>query len=161
VRAFIAYAIVLLIGTAFLVQPAMAFTQMAVPFIDSCDFLVMTPTQYTDLTIAEYNNVYMATTSNETTKIDFPAFADGAHIGPDVARAGIGIGIDNGTGIGTNGTGIGISGGSGLGIGVGVGATANVLPFGPVDLAFPSISQTANDTYAYQRTYFFSDTSHV
>ena len=160
-RAFIAYAIVLLICTTFLVQPAMAFTQMSVPFIDSCDFLVMTPTQFTDLTIAEYNNVNMATTDNETINIDFPAFADGVHIGPDTARAGTGIGIGGGTGIGTDGTGIGIGGGPGIGIGVGAEATANVLPFGPVDLAFPSISQTVKDTYVYQRTYFFSDISNA
>ncbi len=38
------------------------------------------------------------------------------------------------------------------------GTSANILPFGPVNLAFPSISQSANETIACQRTYFFTDT---
>jgi hypothetical protein len=144
VRAYLAYAIIFLIAATFFIQPATAFTSMTAPYVDSGDFLYVAPIQYTDLIIAEYNNVNMVTTSNETINIDFPVFADGAHIGPNVAETGMGLGIGGGTGIG---------------IGTGAKATANVLPFGPVDLAFPSISQTANDTYAYQRTYFFSDTS--
>ncbi len=37
---------------------------------------------------------------------------------------------------------------------LGAGATANVLPFGPVNLAFPSISQTVNQTQAVTHTDF-------
>lgn len=38
------------------------------------------------------------------------------------------------------------------------GTSANIVPFGPVNLAFPSIAQSANETIACQRTYFFTDT---
>lgn len=38
------------------------------------------------------------------------------------------------------------------------GASANIVPFGPVNLALPSIFQSANETIACQRTYFFTDT---
>ncbi len=37
-------------------------------------------------------------------------------------------------------------------------STNNVLPFGPVDLAFPSISQVVDQSIKYSDTYFFTDT---
>jgi hypothetical protein len=37
-------------------------------------------------------------------------------------------------------------------------STNNVLPFGPIDLAFPSISQIADQSIKYSDTYFFTDT---
>lgn len=36
--------------------------------------------------------------------------------------------------------------------------TSNAVPFGPVDLAFPSIKQAAFENTGAQRTYFFTDT---
>lgn len=36
--------------------------------------------------------------------------------------------------------------------------TSNAVPFGPVDLAFPSIKQAALENTGAQRTYFFTDT---
>jgi len=37
-------------------------------------------------------------------------------------------------------------------------STNNVLPFGPVDLAFPSMSQVVDQSIKYSDTYFFTDT---
>ncbi len=155
----IAYAIVLLIAMAFFVQPALAYTQMSSPFVDSCDFLFMAPTQFSDLIVLEYNNLNVATTSFDTLNIDFPAFADGMHLGSSTLNAGAGIGVNNALGVGSDASGIGLSGDNGLGSGIGTELTANVLPFGPVNLAFPDISQTAFDAYNYQRTYLFTDNS--
>lgn len=36
--------------------------------------------------------------------------------------------------------------------------SSNILPFGQVSLAFPSVSQRTNDQLAYQKSYFFTDT---
>ncbi len=155
----IAYAIVLLIAIAFFVQPALAYTQMSSPFLDSCDFLFMAPTQFSDLIVEEYNNVHFATTSFDTINIDFPVFADGLHLGTSTLNVGAGLGVDNALGIGTDATGVGLAGNNGLGLGVGEKLTDNVLPFGPVNLAFPDISQTAFDSYTYQRTYLYTDNS--
>lgn len=135
-RAYLVYAIILLIAITIAVQPAMAYTQMAIPFITTCDTIYMEPTKLSDSIIAEFNNVNIIGTSAHTLNIDFPAFADGVHLGPMVASGA--AGIDGVTGIDR--------------------ASFNVLPFGPVNLAFPSIGQTADDTYTYQRTYFFTDT---
>jgi hypothetical protein len=44
-------------------------------------------------------------------------------------------------------------------LGISFPAFANGLPFGLVNLAFPSITQSADNSYTYQRAYFFSDTS--
>ena len=52
----------------------------------------------------------------------------------------------------------GAAGGSGGltadGLTLGAGATVNVLPFGPVNLAFPSISQTVDQTQTVTHTDF-------
>ncbi len=40
----------------------------------------------------------------------------------------------------------------------GASASSNILPFGEVSLAFPSIIQRTNDRLAYEQTYFFTDT---
>jgi hypothetical protein len=130
-RAYLAYAIILFIAVATGVQPAMAYTQMAIPFITTCDTIYMEPTEFADATISEFNSVSLVDTSLETINIDFPAFADGFHAGPVV--------IDGAADIGR--------------------ASFNVLPFGPVNLAFPSIEQTVVETRSYQRTYIFSDVS--
>ncbi len=70
----------------------------------------------------------------EAIDIDFPAFTDVLRLGPAVASGT--MAVDGALG----------------------GTSFNVLPFGPVNLAFPSIEQTAFEMCAYQRTYFYSDT---
>lgn len=133
-RACLAFAIFLLIAIPLAVQPAAAITQMAIPFYTTCDAVYMVPTEASDAFLVEFNDVFLAGTSMETLDIDFPAFADGLHLGPAVASGTMAIG-------------------GALG-----GTSFNVLPFGPVNLAFPSIAQTALETCIYQRTYFYSDT---
>ncbi|BAI61758.1 conserved hypothetical protein [Methanocella paludicola SANAE] len=64
----------------------------------------------------------------ETLDIDFPVFGDGFELG---ATAGV-VAAD----------------------GVALTGTANVLPFGPVNLAFPSISQTVEQTQEVTHTDF-------
>jgi len=135
VRAYLVYAITLIIAITMAVQPAMAYTQQAIPFITTCDTIYMAPTEFADATIAEFNSVNIVDTSVETLNIDFPAFADGAHLGP-VAASGT-VAIDGVLGTDR--------------------ASFNVLPFGPVNLAFPSIKQTSNETRTCQRIYFFTD----
>ena len=134
-KAYLAYAIVLLIAIALSIQPVFAITQQAIPFINSCDFIFMVPTEYSNLFVAEFNSVSTIDSSLETLNIDFPAFDDGIHTGPLTGMAN----VDGPPGK--------------------IQGSANVLPFGLVDLAFPSVSQTVNDTHAYQRTYFFTDSS--
>lgn len=134
-KAYVAYAIAFLIAFALIVQPAMAITQMAIPFIDSGDFIYTGPTEYSNLVTIEYNNVQTASASACDLNIDFPALADGVHIGP--ASAAGTAGADGARSV--------------------CRASANMLPFGPVSLAFPSISQSASNTYEHQRTYFYSD----
>ncbi len=138
-RTYLAHAIIVFIAVSLAVQPAMAYTQMAIPFITTCDTVYMMPTEFADATLAEFNSVIVIDTSRETLSIDFPAFADGVHLGPLVASGTAAIdgvlGIDR--------------------------ASFNVLPFGPVNLALPSIEQTADETHAYQRTYFFTDVGGV
>ncbi len=131
------YAIILFIAICGSIQPVLAFTDMTIPFVTTCDAVFMQPTIHADATIVEFNDARIAKNSLETLNIDFPAFADGVHLGPSVFNDG------TITAPGTTATGI---------------TSANVLPFGPVNLAFPSIRQTADETCSYQRTYFFVDT---
>jgi|GEM_PF-2782614 len=88
--------------------------------------------------------------------LSFPVFADGASLGPSSIGTGAGIGVNTGTGIGTDGTGIGIGGGTGLGIGLGAQGSANIVPFGPVNLAFPSINEDVTQKYSATSTGFFT-----
>lgn len=131
-RAHLAFAIVLIIAAAIAAPPAMAFTEQAIPFVTTCDTIFMQPLSTTDATIVEFNSANSSATSLETLDIDFPVFD--RHDGDILALGPTAISAD------------------------GLTATANMLPFGPVDLAFPSISQTADETYSCQRTYFFVDT---
>jgi hypothetical protein len=109
---------------------------MASPFIDSNDFIYLEPSQFTSLTISEFTSVNAADTSDDALNINFPVTADGLDLGPTELAGTVTVpGVVNASGT----------------------ATANVLPFGPVNLSFPSISQTAFDTYGYQRTYFYTD----
>jgi hypothetical protein len=132
VRVYLAYAIVLVFSLVIAVQPATAFNEMGIPFITSCDFVYMAPFSNTDLTIIEFNSARASLIDNETFNMEFPLFADGFAAGPVVGP----FAMD----------------------GLGIGASTNVLPFGPVNLAFPSIDQTAFQRSEYERTYFFVDT---
>ena len=134
-RAFIACAIIFIIAITLCAPPALAITYMTSPYIDSCDFISLQPSQYSALTVAEFNNWNIVGTSYESLNIDFPVTADGLDLGPTALDGSV-----SAPGFTAAGT-----------------ATANILPFGPVNLAFPSISQTDFDTYGYQRTYFYTD----
>ncbi len=50
------------------------------------------------------------------------------------------------------------SDGSTFGPTMGTGTSSNVLPFGQVSLAFPSMSQRTDDELTYEQSYFFTDT---
>ncbi len=95
------------------------------------------------------------TTDVEHFNMDFPLSADGLDLGSTTIGAGVGIGADTGAGVGTDGTGIGVAGDTGLGAGLGLTASANVLPFGPVNLAFPDIHQDVTQTVSETSTGFF------
>ncbi len=120
---------------AFTVQPAAAFTDMGIPFISSSGFVYMQPFSAGDLTIIEFNSARAATQDFETLDIDFPLFAGGIAAGPTAGA----LESDEAS--------------------IGAGSTSNVLPFGPVSLAFPSIEQTAFKHAEYERTYFYIDSA--
>ncbi len=162
-RASLAYAIVAMLLIA--VQPAGAITQLGIPFITSCGFVHMEPFSDADLTIIEFNSFWQSSLDFEAIDIDFPAYADGLHLGASTLGLGLGaasseaggiadaIGSDGGTLFGSA-----YAAGEADATGLGLTATANVLPFGPVNLAFPDISQTVFQRAAFARTYFYIDT---
>jgi|SRR5208337_2349452 len=100
-----------------------------------------------------FNQDTATATDLENLNVQVPAYADGLNLGGTAINTGLGIGVGGGTGVGTDGTGIGIGNG-GTGVGVGLKATANALPFGPVDLAFPDVSQTSDETQSVTHTDF-------
>ena len=157
-KSWIAYAMVFSLALLMTTMPAMAQYVQSIPFITTNNAVFVEPMAACPLTILEFNSVSLTTQSFENLSITFPPYVDGLHLGPAAAAAGAGIGLGSGAGIGTDGAGIGTGGGTGLGIGTGVTAKANVLPFGPVNLAFPDIAQTAKESTDYRRTYFFTDT---
>lgn len=132
-RANLAYAATIALLLAFAAQPATAFTGMGIPFISSCGFVYMQPFSAADLTIIEFNSARAATHDFETIDIDFPLFTDSFTAGPTAGQAEAGEAA------------------------LGAGSTSNILPFGPVSLAFPSIGQTAFKQAEYERTYFYID----
>jgi hypothetical protein len=87
-------------------------------------------------TTSAFNQDTAVATDFETLDIDFPVFGDGFELGASVGPI------------------------CGDGIELGKGASANVLPFGPVNLAFPSISQTVEQTQSVTHT-DFAQTSEV
>ena len=134
-RVYVAVAMVLL-TMDIAAQPAMAFTEISIPFITTDCAVLTFPNANTALTILELNSASTSITSAEKLDINFPLFADGIAAGPTkVAGAST---ID--------------------GVSFGAGASANIIPFGPVNLALPSIAQSADEIIACQRTYFFTDT---
>ncbi len=105
-----------------------------------------------------FNQDTACATDFENININFPAYFDGVHLGASTLDTGVGVAVGGGDddplGIGTDGTGIGLAGDDGTGVGVGVQATSNVLPFGPVNLAFPDICQTVVQTQDVTHTDF-------
>jgi hypothetical protein len=79
-----------------------------------------------------FNQDTAAATDFEAININFPVSADGVDLGATALSGDL-----SGLGVTGNGT-----------------ATANVLPFGPVDLAFPDISQTVDQTQDVTHTDF-------
>jgi len=136
VKAYIAIAIGLLIAVAVSAQPASALSVISIPFMTTDCMTFADPNSNTALTILEFNSASTASYDLESVNINFPVAADGLDAGPALLSGSTAIG---GTAI--NGD-----------------ATANVLPFGPVNLAFPDISQTVSQGINSQRTYFFTDT---
>lgn len=163
-RAYLAYAMMAALCLVVAVQPAMAFNELGIPFMTSCDFVYMAPFSNTGLTVAEFNQATLMTVDFEDINIDFPAYSDGMHLGASILGAGIG---DAESAPGGTALGVGIDGNAPAGaataindassLGAGVKATANVVPFGLVNLAFPDIDQTVFQSIQYQRTYFFTD----
>jgi len=81
-------------------------------------------------TTSAFNQDTATATDFETINISIPITADGIDLGASVGP----LAAD--------------------GVALGAGATANVLPFGPVNLAFPSISQTVAQTQEVTHTDF-------
>ena len=81
-------------------------------------------------TTSAFNQDTAIATDLETINISIPITADGIDLGASVGP----LAAD--------------------GVALGAGATANVLPFGPVNLAFPSISQTVAQTQEVTHTDF-------
>ncbi len=79
-------------------------------------------------TTSAFNQDTAFATDFEDLSIDFPVFSDGTELGATAGTAAID--------------------------GVALTGTANVLPFGPVNLAFPSISQTVQQTQEVTHTDF-------
>lgn len=104
--------------------PAMAFSEISIPFVTTDCVAFGFPNANTALTIMEFNSVSTSMMSSEKFELDFPLFEDDVTAGPTKVS----------------------------------GTSANIVPFGPVNLALPSIFQSANETIACQRTYFFTDT---
>ena len=133
VRVHLAYALVVAIFLASAAPQAAALDELGIPFITSCGFVYMMPFSNTNIQITEFNQASLVDHDFETMDLKFPITADGIVAGP---TAGL-FAAD--------------------GVSLGSGASSNILPFGPVDLAFPSIDQTVFQSEAYQRTYFFVD----
>jgi hypothetical protein len=95
-----------------------------------------------------FNQDTAKATDFETVDIQFPVHFGKLGLGATTLDAALGVGVDGENNVDPLGLGItddvaaGLGIGDELGIGAAVKATANVLPFGPVNLAFPDISQT-------------------
>ena len=85
-------------------------------------------------TTSAFNQDTATATDFEDLAVNIPAF------GPDFDIGGAAMGASGGL--------------TADGLALGAGATVNALPFGPVDLAFPAISQTVDQTQAVTHTDF-------
>jgi hypothetical protein len=136
VKGHLVHAIVFLMALMTAIQPATAITIHAIPFYTTDCAMFIQPTCFTDLTITEFHQVNTSCASLARLDIDFPAFS--------------GLPVSTVTGPTTGQV-------SADGLSLGTGSSANIIPFGPVDLALPSIRQTTDDIVSCQKTYFFSD----
>ena len=109
-------------------QPAQV---IGMPFMTTDNAIYGMPSSFGGFLMTEFNSTSLSQSDLEKLNIDFPLFSDipgaEAMLGPTSVHA------DDAK------------------------AAANILPFGPVNLAFPSIGQTVDQTLNYQDTYFFSD----
>jgi hypothetical protein len=105
-----------------------------------------------------FNQDTARATDFENINIMFPPYFDGVALGASTLGLGVGVGVggaDDPLGVGvTDGIAAGLGIGDDLGLGVAAKATANVLPFGPVNLAFPDICQTVVQTQDVTHTDF-------
>ena len=97
-----------------------------------------------------FNQDTAKATDFETVDIQFPVHFGNLGLGATTLEAALGVGASDdslaaGLGV-TDDVAAGLGIGDELGVGAAVKATANVLPFGPVNLAFPDISQTVCQT---------------
>ena len=134
-KAHIAIAIGILVILAISVQPASAVSVISIPFVSTNCMTFVNPNSNTALTIEEFNSASTTSSDLEAININFPLSADGINAGPTLLQGSSAI------------DGVNLAGS----------ATSNVLPFGPVNLAFPDISQTVAASCNSQQTYFFTD----
>jgi hypothetical protein len=108
-----------------------------------------------------FNQDTAKATDFEHIDINFPAYIDGLHLGASTLGLGVGDadadrnGVATGVGAdGANPTGVAVAVNDAEALGIGAKLTANVLPFGPVNLAFPDIEQTVCQTQEVTHTDF-------
>lgn len=131
-RVVIANAIVIIV-IIMMIQPAAGLTTISIPFVSTGCTAFMAPLANTACTIEEFNSASAFANSAETLDISFPLSGDSLF---KRSAANDNAGISNNDGS----------------------LTSNAVPFGSVDLAFPSIAQAAIENAGAQRTYFFTDT---
>jgi len=101
-----------------------------------------------------FNQDTAKATDFEHIDIQFPVHFGKLGLGASTLDAALGVGVGEEDAAAADPLGLGITDGIAAGLGIGdeqgvgaaVKATANVLPFGPVNLAFPDISQTVCQT---------------
>jgi hypothetical protein len=111
-----------------------------------------------------FNQDTAKATDFENIDINFPLYFDGVHLGASTLGLGVGaaeaeekivdplavgVGVD-----GANPTGVAVAVDDAEALGIGAKLTSNVLPFGPVNLAFPDIEQTVFQTQTVTHTDF-------
>jgi hypothetical protein len=137
IRNIIASSLLMIVASGLISWPALAALNqpaqvIGMPFMSTDCVIYTMPASFGGFLWTEFNSTSLALLDEEKLDIDFPLFRDvqghGTILGPASVNAGD------------------------------VGATANVLPFGLVNLAFPSIRQTVNQSIDYVDTYFFTDT---
>ncbi len=111
-------------------------------------------------TTSAFNQDTACATDFENIDIDFPAYFDGLHLGASTLNLGVadadssGSIVDPAAADAVPGAAAAAADGVADAFGVGATATANVLPFGPVNLAFPDIEQTVFQTQQVTHTDF-------
>jgi hypothetical protein len=138
----IANSLLIIVAMALISWPALAVSNepaqvIGMPFISTGCVTYAMPASFGGFVCTEFNSTSLAQRDMEKLDIDFPLFTDIPEptvLGPTTGTASVD------------------------GVSLGDDATSNVLPFGLVDLAFPSIYQLVDQSMDYQDTYFFTDT---